>query len=285
MRQRTLARLALIPGSAWLLVLFVVPWGVVVAMSLATTDILGLPVWGFHPGNYSQVFQPHFIPVFVRSLLYAASATAVCLLLGYTTAYTIARYGGRFRHGLVLLVLVPWFADYLVRIYSWIGIVGEGGLLGGALSKLGLASSNLDLTGHAYTVIGGLAASFLPYMVLPLYATIDQLEDSILEAGRDLYGSAVGTFIHVTLPCTARGIVAGCLLVFLPACGDFATAQLLGSPEQYMIGNLIATEVTTPNALPIGAGLTVLLVAVLAIVIALYVLFSRRFGALTQALR
>jgi spermidine/putrescine transport system permease protein len=120
--------------------------------------------------------------------------------------------------------------------------------------------------GHSYTVIGALVYNFLPYMILALYVSIDQLDGSLIEAGRDLYGGPVVTLFRVTIPNTLPGIGSGCLLVFLPALGDFATAQLLGSPSQYMIGNVISGQVTTPGALPIGAGLTVLLVGVLALV-------------------
>jgi spermidine/putrescine transport system permease protein len=274
MKQTTLARISLLPGTVWLLLLFVAPWAVVVAVSLATTNILGLPVYGTHFGNYGQIVQPDVIGVFWRSLLYAAAATAVCLVLGYTTAYTVARYGGRYRHLIILLVLIPWLVDYLVRIYSWIQIVGQGGLLNSLAHALG-ATGDVNLLGHSYTVIGGLVYSYLPYMVLAVYVSVEQLDDSIIEAGRDLYGSAPSTFAHVTLPCTLPGILSGSILVFLPAIGDFATAQLLGSPDQYMVGNIIANDASTPGGLPISAGLTVLLIGVLGIVALAYMAAAR----------
>jgi spermidine/putrescine transport system permease protein len=269
MKQTTLARISLLPGTLWLLLLFVAPWAVVVAVSLATTNILGLPVYGMHFGNYSQIFQPDVLGVFWRSLEYAAIATACCLVFGYATAYTVARYGGRYRHLIILLVLVPWLVDYLVRIYSWIQILGQGGVLNSLAHALGV-TSNVDLLGHTYTVIGGLAYSFLPYMVLAVYVSVEQVDDSVIEAGRDLYGSAASTFVHVTLPCTLPGILSGSMLVFLPAIGDFATAQLLGSPDQYMVGNIISNDASTPGGLPISAGLTVLLIAVLGVVALAY---------------
>jgi spermidine/putrescine transport system permease protein len=265
-RQKTLARLALIPGSAWLLALFVAPFAVVLAVSLATTDIIGRPIYGWHTDAYTLIFDNNFTKIFARSLLYAAATTVICLVLGYVAAYTVARYGGRYRSAMLMLVLVPWFVDYLIRIYSWIQIVGNGGVLNSVLHALGW-KGNVDLLGHSYTVIGGLVYNFLPYMILALYVSIDQLEESLIEAGRDLYGGPFATLFRVAIPCTLAGIGSGCLLVFLPAVGDFATAQLLGSPNQYMIGNIISTQAQTPGALPVGAGLTVLLVCVLVLVL------------------
>lgn len=285
MKQTTLARISLLPGTLWLLLLFVAPWAVVVAVSLASTNILGLPVYGTHFGNYSQIVQPDVLGVFWRSLEYAALATAACLLFGYATAYTVARYGGRYRHLLILLVLVPWLVDYLVRIYSWIQILGQGGVLNSLVHALG-ANLDVNLLGQTYTVIGGLAYSYLPYMVLAVYVSVEQLDDSVLEAGRDLYGSAAATFRHVTLPCTLPGVLSGCLLVFLPAIGDFATAQLLGSPNQYMVGNIISDDASNPGGLPISAGLTVLLIAVLGIVALAYMAAARplvRRGVMERA--
>jgi spermidine/putrescine transport system permease protein len=285
MKQTTLARISLLPGTLWLIVLFIAPWAVVVAVSLATTNILGLPVYGTHFGNYSQIVQPQVLGVFGRSLSYAAIATAVCLLLGYTTAYTVARYGGRYRHLIILLALVPWLVDYLVRIYSWIQILGQGGVLNSLVHALG-GNVNVDLLGHTYTVIGGLAYSYLPYMILAVYVSVEQLDDSVLEAGRDLYGSSRAVFTHVTLPCTLPGVLSGCLLVFLPAIGDFATAQLLGSPDQYMVGNIISNDASTPGGLPISAGLTVLLIGVLGVVALAYMAAARplvRSGVMNRA--
>ena len=193
--------------------------------------------------------------------------------------------GGRYRHLIILLALVPWLVDYLVRIYSWIQILGQGGVLNSLVHALG-GNVNVDLLGHTYTVIGGLAYSYLPYMILAVYVSVEQLDDSVLEAGRDLYGSSRAVFTHVTLPCTLPGVLSGCLLVFLPAIGDFATAQLLGSPDQYMVGNIISNDASTPGGLPISAGLTVLLIGVLGVVALAYMAAARplvRSGVMNRA--
>lgn len=285
MRQTTLARISLVPGTAWLVCLFVAPWAVVVAVSLASTNILGLPVYGYHTQAYHEILQPAIFGIFLRSLTYAAMATAVCLVFGYTTAYTVARYGGRHRHFIILLTILPWFVDYLIRIYSWIQIVGQGGILSSVAKAVGV-HGDIDLLGHAYTVVGGLAYSFLPYMILAVYVSVEQLDTAVLEAGRDLYGSAWATFVHVTIPCTIPGILSGSILVFLPAIGDFATAQLLGSPNQYMVGNIIANDASTPGGLPISAGLTVLLIGVLGLAALTYRAAGRpliRSGLMSRA--
>jgi spermidine/putrescine transport system permease protein len=280
MRQTSIARVFLIPGTLWLVALFLVPLGLVVGVSLATTDVVGRPVYGLHFENYHQVFQSLFIPVFLRSLEYALATTVGCLAIGYPTAYTIARFGGRYRNMLILLVILPWFVDYLVRIYAWFELLGQDGLVSTALQKLGLAPAvGVSFLGTSYAVVGGLIYSYLPYMILAVYVAVESLDPALIEAGKDLYGTPRATFLHVTLPNTLAGVVAGCILVFLPASGDFATAQFLGGPEQSMIGNLVQSEMTITGAAPLGAGLTVVLVVLLAVVILGYMTITRGRGA------
>jgi spermidine/putrescine transport system permease protein len=250
----------------------------IIAVSFASSDILGQPVFGFRLDAYRLIFETGLEAPFFRSIGYALATTAICLVLGYVVAYTLARFGGRYRNVFLLLALVPWFVDYLVRIYSWIQLVGDNGLLTSVLHFFG-GTGTVDLLGHSYSVIGGLVYNFLPYMILALYVSIDQIDSSLIEAGRDLYGSPIVTLVTVTIPNTLPGILSGCLLVFMPAIGDFATAQLLGSPQQYMIGNLISSELQTPGALPIGSALSAILLAFLGIVAAVGVLalsLSRR---------
>lgn len=280
MREKTLARLLLVPGTIWLFLLFITPLGLTVLISVARTDIVGMPVYGFHFDNYRDVFDPLFIRVFARSLLYAGSATLICLLIGYATAYTAARFGGRYRHAVIVIVLLPFFVDYLVRIYAWIVILGSGGLLPSLLKAIGIGGPfGLTLTGNAYAVIVGLVYSFLPLMILPLYVSIERMDSAVIEAGKDLYGTPYSTFFHVTLRYTVPGIASGCLLVFLPAVGDFATAQLLGGAAQYMVGNLIQGRLATYGGLPMGAGLAVVLIGVLAVVITAYMVLVSRLSA------
>jgi len=264
-------RLLLAPGALWLVLLFVAPFGVVIAVSLGTTDILGKPVFGWYPENYQQVFDPLFVPVFVRSALFAVATTVLCLLVGYPVAYTIARYGGRYRNLLIVLIILPWFADYLVRIYSWIVILGDQGVVNGILLAIGFhGSPPITFLNTPFSVVGGLVYDFLPFMILPIYAALERMNPSLIEAGKDLYGTPLQTFLHVTWPATIQGVIAGSVLVGLPAVGDFATAQLLGGPNQYMIGNLIQDQFTGGGYWPFGAALTIVLMVLLSFLMVFY---------------
>jgi spermidine/putrescine transport system permease protein len=269
-------RLLLLPGALWLVLLFIVPFAVVIAVSLGTTDILGKPVFGWFPGNYRDVFDPLFIPVMLRSAGFAIATTLLCLLIGYPVAYMIARYGGRYRNLLVVLIIVPWFADYLVRIYAWFVILGDQGIVNGLLHFVGMPGNPpVIFLNTPLSVIGGLVYDYLPYMILPIYAALERMDPSVIEAGKDLYGSPFRTFWHVTWPYTITGVIAGSVLVGLPAVGDFATAQILGGPNTYMIGNLINDSFNNANW-PFGAALTVVLMALLSLVMIFYLRSASR---------
>lgn len=276
MTPNRLWRLTLAPGALWLLLLFVAPFGVVIAVSLGTTDILGRPIFGWYPENYQQVFDPLFVPVIVRSVAFAVATTVLCLLIGYPVAYMIARYGGRFRNLLVVLIILPWFADYLVRIYAWIVILGDQGVVNGLLHSAGLAGDPpVVFVNTPFAVVGGLVYDFLPFMILPIYAALERMDPSLIEAGKDLYGTPLQTFLHVTWPATIQGVVAGAVLVGLPAVGDFATAQILGGPNTYMIGNLIQDQFGG-GYWPFGAALTIVLMAMLSLLMIFYLRSASR---------
>ena len=270
MTANRLWRLTLAPGALWLLLLFVAPFGVVIAVSLGTTDILGRPVLGWHTENYQQVFDPLFVPVILRSIAFAIGTVVLCLLIGYPVAYMIARYGGRFRNLLVVLIILPWFADYLVRIYAWFVILGDEGVVNGVLRAAGLPGDPpVTFINTPFAVVGGLVYDFLPFMILPIYAALERMNPSLIEAGKDLYGTPLQTFLHVTWPATINGVIAGAILVGLPAVGDFATAQILGGPNTYMIGNLIQDQFGG-GYWPFGAALTIVLMAFLSVLMIIY---------------
>ncbi|MBS1890577.1 MAG: ABC transporter permease [Actinobacteria bacterium] len=275
MRGR-LANISLLPLSLWLLAFFLVPLGMICAISLSTTDLVGTPIFGLEFGNYNALIDPLYVPVLLRTIMYAAAATALCILLGYPVAYTVARMGGRHRHALILLIALPWFVDYLIRIYAWLAILGGNGLLNNLLRQLGLTdAAGLAFIGHAYTVILGLTYSYLPFMVLTIYVAVDQMDPRVIEAGKDLYGGPWATFFHVTLPSTMQGIVAGSLLVFLPALGDFATVQFLGGANQTMIGNLIVNDFSTVGNAPQAAAWTVVIIGSMVMVLIMASLIAR----------
>jgi spermidine/putrescine transport system permease protein len=244
---------------------------------VATVDFIGNPVYGWNTANYHEVLSSTFLPPLEHSLLYALATTIICLAVGYPTAYVIARHGGRLRHVLVALLILPWFVDYLVRIYAWVAIFGDKGLVNGVLHDLGMGGAPpVTFLNTTWAVIGGLVYSYLPFMILPIYAAVERMDGALVEAGKDLYATPFRTFLHVTLPETFQGVLGGCVLVFLPAAGDFANAQLLGGPNQTMIGNLIQDQFSGSGDWPLGSAMTVVFMAILAVFMIFYLRSSAR---------
>jgi spermidine/putrescine transport system permease protein len=281
MRTRRLWSGLTIPGAAILAVLFVVPSGLLVAFSFGTTDVVGRPVLGFTSENYGQVFEAYIVPVLTRTLAYSLAATAICLVVGYAVAYTAARFAGRFGSALIALVVLPWLVDYLVRIYAWKQLLGDAGPVNALLEQAGVGP--VRWIGTSWAVIGGLVYGYLPLMVLPIYAALGELDPAVIDAGKDLYGGPWATFWHVTFPATRQGVVGGCLLVFLPVLGDFATAQFLGGANSTMLGNVISQQFISSGSQTFGAALSVMLIVALAGCTVVGVLLLRRRGGLTRA--
>jgi spermidine/putrescine transport system permease protein len=255
----------LLPGGLWLVLLFAVPCALVLALSFGYVDDLGRAVYAFELSNYADAFDPTYAPVLLRSVLYALATTVLCLAIGYPVAYYIARYGGRYRSALIALLVVPFFVNYLVRTYAWVALLADEGLVNNTIVDLGLRSEGVQLINTPWAVIGGLTYGYLVFMILPVYGALERLDRSVIEAGKDLYGTPLRTFLHVTLPQTKQGILAGSVLVFLPAVGDFVAAQLLGGPDTYMVGNLIQDQFFTANNWPFGAALTVVMMLFLSV--------------------
>ena len=256
----------LIPGGLWLLLFFAVPLGIVLAISFGTTDDLGAAIYGWYPENYSRAFDPLFVPVLLRSVGYALATVVLCLVLGYPVAYYIARFGGRHKNVLIALVVLPFFVNYLVRTYAWVAILSDEGILNGLLGR----DEPVQFLNNSFAVVGGLVYGYLAFMILPVYAALDRMDPALIEAGKDLYGSRWATFRHVTWPTTFQGVLAGTVLVFLPAVGDFVSAQLLGGPGTYMVGNLIQQQFFGAENWPFGAALTTLLMLFLLIWMVFY---------------
>jgi spermidine/putrescine transport system permease protein len=260
----------LVPGGLWLVLLFAIPLGIVLAISFGTTDDLGNTIYGWYPENYEQVFDPIFLPVLARSVGFALATVVLCLLIGYPVAYYIAIFGGRWKHVLVAMVVLPFFVNYLVRTYAWIAMLGDEGVVNGVIG------ADIKFINTPYAVIGGLVYGYLVFMILPLYAALDRMDPALIEAGKDLYGGPWKTFRNVTLPHTFQGVLAGTVLVFLPAVGDFVAAQLLGGPDSYMVGNLIQQQFFAAENWPFGAALTTVLMAFLFVWMVLYLRSAAR---------
>jgi spermidine/putrescine transport system permease protein len=260
----------LIPGGLWLVALFAAPLIFLLALSFGYTDDLGEALYGWNPENYSRVFDADLLPVLVRSVGFALATVVLCLLIGYPVAYYIAIFGGRWKNVLLALVVLPFFVNYLVRTYAWIAMLGDDGLVNGLLG------GDLRFLNTPYAVIGGLVYGFLAFMILPVYASLDRMDPSLIEAGKDLYGGPWQTFRNVTLPHTMQGVLAGSVLVFLPAVGDFVSASLLGGPDDVMVGNLIQQQFQASDNWPFGAALTVVMMAFLLIWMSLYLRSAAR---------
>ena len=273
----------LVPGGLWLLLLFAVPLCFVLALSFGYVDDLGRAVYSTETSNYADAFDPIYLPVLIRSVGYALATTLLCLAIGYPVAYYIARYGGRYRNALIALLVLPFFVNYLVRTYAWVALLADEGLVNEGLIDLGVISEPIRMINTPWAVIGGLTYGYLVFMILPVYGALERLDRSVIEAGKDLFGTPLQTFLHVTLPQTKQGILAGSVLVFLPAVGDFVSAQLLGGPDTYMVGNLIQDQFFAANNWPFGAALTVVMMLFLSVWMVFYLRSAAR-DARTAAL-
>jgi len=273
-RPRT-GYLLLLPGVLWLVLFFLVPTVALVASSLY--DPAGSLFEGYqmtwHVQNYADAIA-EYAPIFGRSLLYAAIATGACVLLGYPLAYAIAFKAGRWRNLMLIAVVAPFFTSFLVRTLSWKLLLGDNGFVADTLRTLHLLSPDGYLLATPLAVITGLTYNFLPFMVLPLYASLSKVDPQLIEAGSDLYASPITTFRRVTFPLSLPGLVAGTLLTFIPASGDFINSELLGNPRTRMIGNEIQ-DLFAAGALPVAASLSVTLMALIVLMVLVYV---RRVG-------
>jgi spermidine/putrescine transport system permease protein len=222
--------------------------------------------WKF--SNYTNAISD-FSEQFVRSFEYAGLATLLALLIGYPLAYVIAFRGGRWRNALLLVVIVPFFVTYLIRTLSWQTILDDEGVVVNVLQFVGLVADDGRLLATTASVVAGITYNFLPFMILPLYASLERIDHRMLEAAYDLYGRRRDAFLRVTLPLSMPGVVAGVLLTFIPAAGDFINAELLGTPRQYMIGNVIQSRYLEVADYPTAAALSfVLMASILVLVLA-----------------
>jgi spermidine/putrescine transport system permease protein len=266
----------LVPPGLWLIALFTVPICLVLALSFGYVDDLGRAVYAFDFDNYADAFDPTYVPVLVRSVLYAVATALLCLAIGYPIAYYIARFGGRWKYVLIAALVMPFFVNYLVRTYAWVALLADEGLINSLIVDAGLRDQGIQIINTPWAVIGGLTYGYLVFMILPIYAALERMDPAVIEAGKDLYGDRLRTYLHVTLPQTKQGILAGSVLVFLPAVGDFVSAQLLGGPDTYMVGNLIQDQFFAGNNWPFGSALTVVMMAFLSIFMIFYLRSAAR---------
>jgi len=268
--------LLLLPAMVWLALFFVVPLYSLVATSLydpSGSDFRGYDMtWAF--GNYADALRDYWRPL-VRSLVYGGLATAFCLVLGYVLAYAIAFKAGRWKNLMLVLVIAPFFTSFLVRTLSWKLILSDDGFVVDVLQTLHLLGDDGRLLATPVAVVAGLTYNFLPFMVLPLFASIDKIDHRLIEASSDLYANPVVGFFKVTWPLSLPGVVSGTLLTFIPAAGDFINADLLGSPGQRMVGGVIQSLFTDANDYPAAAALSMVLMV---LIVAMVLVYVRRAG-------
>ena len=257
----------------WLVVFFLLPFALVLAIALGTNAPDSAPpvALGLSLENFKLLFTDDlYVAAWLSSLRIAATATLVCLLLGYPMAYAIARAAPRRRPLLLMLVILPFWTSFLIRVYAWMGLLAENGILNQVLRWSGLASDPGTILGTEWAVQLGIVYAYLPFMVLPLYASLEKLDTSLLEAAADLGAKPFAAFLTVTLPLSLPGIVAGCLLVFIPAVGEFVIPDLLGGTDTLMIGKVLWDEFFTNADWPLASAVAICLLVLLVGPIALF---------------
>jgi spermidine/putrescine transport system permease protein len=272
-RKRLLPYLLLGPGLIWLVVFFLIPLYYMAKISLESGSLdTGYSLtWEF--SNFTNALSDFHVQ-FLRSLYYAGLATLLSLLIGYPLAYAIAFRGGKWKNALLLAVILPFFVTYLIRTLSWQTILDDDGFIVNVLQFLGILGGDGRLLATTTAVVAGITYNFLPFMILPLYASLERIDPRLHEAAHDLYGRRRDVFRRVTLPLSMPGVVAGVLLTFIPAAGDFVNARLLGTPQQYMIGNVIQSRYLEVSDYPTAAALSFLLMALILIMVLAWARFA-----------
>src|SRR5918992_2954376 len=264
------------PVTIWLGLFFLVPLLLILAYSFGTSGVYGGITLGFNLGNYLKVFDPLYLEIVGRTFVIAITNTLLCLALGYPLAYFIVFRGGRWRNALLLLVIVPFWTSLLIRAYSWVVILNGNGIANQTLQFLGITDEKLTLIFTPQAVTMGMVYSYLPFMVLPLYAALEKFDTSLKEAAQDLGASRWHTFWRVTFPLSMPGVIAGSILVFIPSAGEFVIPDLLGGSRTTMTGNLIRAQFGQARDWAFGSALSVMLAVLLLGAIMFYV---RKVGA------
>jgi len=272
-RRRLAPYLLLGPGLIWLILFFVVPMYFMGRLALESGSIEEGFRFTWQWSNFTGSVE-RFDDQFIRSFIYAGVATVIALLIAYPLAYAIAFRGGRWKNALLFVVVAPFFTTYLIRTIAWETILGDTGFVVDTLRTFGLLGDDGRVLATPAAVIAGLTYNFLPFMVLPIYASLERIDVRLIEAAKDLYASAREAFWRVTVPLSAPGIVAGTLLTFIPAAGDYVNAHYLGSAQQAMIGNRIQSLYLVERDYPTAAALSFVLMAAILAVVFVYIRFA-----------
>jgi spermidine/putrescine transport system permease protein len=262
-RSRLGAPLLSLPGIVWLGAFFLIPLGIIFIVSLGTKDRFGGVVLDAPSlGQYADALSPTFLPTIGNSFRYAILTTIVSLAIGYPIAYWISRYGGRNKTLLLILVMLPFWTSYLIRTYAWMIILRDNGVVNSVLRATGLTDEPLILLNTDLSVVLGMTYGFLPFAILPLFVSIDRLDEDLVAAARDLYASGAAAFRYVTLPLTMPGVIAAAILTFIPAIGDYVTPDLLGGAQTTTIAKVVQTQFLSARDWPSGAALGFMLMLI-----------------------
>jgi spermidine/putrescine transport system permease protein len=273
-RRRRVPYLLLLPGILWLLLFFVVPLTQLLRMSLQEGNLASGYAFTWNWDNYTQVFTTYGAQFF-RSFFFAVAATVTTLLLAYPLAYAIAFRTGAYKNLFLVLLLMPFLIPFLLRTLAWRIILADQGVVVGALQTIGILPDDGRLLATGWAVWAGLVYNFLPFMTLPIYVALERIDRSLLEAANDLYASPATAFRKVTLPLSMPGVISGTLLTVIPAAGDYINVQLLGNPQQAMMGNVIENKFLSIIDYPAAAALSFTLMVAIVVLVVLYV---RRVG-------
>lgn len=267
--KETQAWALLAPGFGWLVVFFLAPICIMFAYSLMPRGEYGGVDRGFTLEHYARFMDPLYIKILWRTMLDSTVCTVACLLTGYPVAYVIAR-ATKWRNFLMFLVILPFWTSFLVRTFAMIFLLRDTGLINSLLIKLHLIEEPIIMLYTPFAVMLGLVYGFLPFMVLPIYASLEKLDLSLLEAAEVLGAKPMARFFRVTLPLSMPGVVAGSLLVFIPALGSFLTSDLLGGAKEIMIGNLVQNQFTTARNWPFGSAASFIVMALVLLAVMIY---------------
>ena len=266
------------PGLAFTAVFVAVPVLLVLTYTVFDRGRFGGVEHELTLDNFARAFEPTFRKVLVGSLGIAAAATAIALAIGYPVAYAIAKLPARWRSLVLVLVVIPFWTNFLIRTYAWIVLLNTQGVLNDALVGLGVVDERLDLLYTRGAVVAGLVYVYLPLMILPIYASVARLDHELREASSDLGGNRFTTFAKVTLPLSLPGVVTGCIFVFVPSLGNFVVPELLGGGKTVMVGNLVRDQFLKARDWPFGATLALFMVVLLVLLFALQSVVSRRYS-------
>ena len=276
-RSGDLATLALLaPSLVMAVLLLAVPLLVILAYSFADRDSYGGVAAGFSLASYAELFQPAYLPIFANSIQIAVLSTAACLAVGYPIAYFLAFRAGRRAPLLLALLLIPFWVDFMIRMSSWMVLMGRNGLINAGLAGLGLTDEPIRMLGTYPAVMVGMLYAFLPTAVLPIYASLNTIDRRLLEAADDLGAGPIEAFWRTTFPLSLPGVMAAILFVFVPAMGVYAIPVLLGGGKSIILGNLIVQLFLEFRNIPLGAAVSVMLLALSSIVIVFYMRLLRR---------